>query len=60
MALLVRTSVPEVSHTCKRWYSVVDPGAQEKGVGLKMVGPAPPPPVRLVKSVSLKKSIIFT
>ena len=37
---------------------MVDPGAQEKGVGLKMVGPAPP--VRLVKSVSLKKSIIFT
>ena len=39
---------------------MVDPGAQEKGVGLKMVGPAPPPPVRLVKSESLKKSIIFT
>ena len=39
---------------------MVDPGAQETGVGLKMVGPAPSPPVRLVKSVSLKKSIIFT
>ena len=60
MALLVSTSVLEVSLTCKRLKSVADPGAQEWGVGLRRVEPSPRPPLRLVKIVSLKKSIAFT